>query len=115
MAQRGLPKIEQQRARDARERAARAEFLHKLTALPSPSEAHLLVRAAPLEGSPGRRFYANLGFFLQRFTPPAEADPEELTGYLHLIQRWGSAGALQAGEQTMIETALRQALDRKPG
>ena len=62
-------KREQERA-DA-DRRAWDRFRPRLESLSSFIEARLLVKQAPPPDSPGRRYYSNLGFFLQDFTVPS--------------------------------------------
>jgi hypothetical protein len=63
--------------------------------------------------SPGRRFFSNLGFFLQTYAPPAGASVSELTEYLRLIQLFDEEGTIKKGVRPEIEKGLIEAIQRR--
>lgn len=81
-------------------------FRERLSALCSYSDALGLLADAPPPRSPGRRYYSNLGFFLQEFTSPAAASQAENILYLKLIQRLDITGDLKPGARERIEKSL---------
>lgn len=85
-------------------------FRPKLDALQSYDEAKRLVAEAPPPDTPGRRYYSNLGFFLQAFTVPMGSSHAERGLYLQFIQRLDAAGKLKPGARQQIEDALRHAI-----
>jgi hypothetical protein len=104
-------KAERDREWGDAERLVWEQFRPRLEALQSYEEALSLVAQAPPPDSPGRRYYANLGFFLQGFTPPFGSSPTEKLLYLKFIQRIGSGGGLKPGVQQKVEEDLRRAID----
>ncbi|MGB7922015.1 MAG: hypothetical protein WCF57_02090 [Pyrinomonadaceae bacterium] len=85
-------------------------FRPKLDALQSYAEARQLVAEAPPPDAPGRRYYSNLGFFLQNFTVPMGSSYAERALYLQFIQRLDADGALKPGVRQQVEEALRHAM-----
>ena|SRR5215216_1218121 len=85
-------------------------FRPKLDAIQSPVEAWQLVAEAPPPDAPGRRYYSNLGFFLQAFTVPGGSSHAERALYLQFIQRLDAAGILKPGARQQIEQSLRHAM-----
>jgi hypothetical protein len=73
------------------------DFREKLRAAKSFLDAKILVAQAPREGSPGRAFYSNLGFFLGEFTMPGSASAEERQLYKELLRRMDADGNLKPG------------------
>ncbi len=71
------------------------EFKEALAAARTAVDALVLVYKAPPESSPGRRFYSNLGFFMQRFTMPYGATREERLLYGELMRRMDASGSLK--------------------
>lgn len=98
------------RERSAAEQRAWEEFRPKLAALQTYEEALQLVAQAPPPDSPGRRYYSNLGFFLQSFTVPMGSNGTGRSHYIVFINRLEAAGALKPGAAPGILTALRRAL-----
>lgn len=82
-------------------------FRAKLDAARNYKDALLVVHDAPSPDAPGRRFYSNLGFFLQAFTVPDGANSAELALYQQLIERMDEAGELKLGARAQVEQALR--------
>lgn len=74
------------------------------------ADALKLVSEAPSPDSPGRRYYSNLGFFLQGFTVPGGSNNIERGLYLQLIERMDAAGELKPGAGKTIAEALRRAM-----
>jgi hypothetical protein len=97
------------------DRRAWEEFRPKLEAVQSFAEALALMAQSVSEGSPGRRYYSNLGFFLHTFAPPAGANATELSHYLRLIGRFDSEGVLKQGARSTVEEPLRNAMRRPQG
>jgi hypothetical protein len=113
MARRRKTKAERDSERAEAERLAWEQFRPRLEALQSYEDALRLVNQAPPPDSPGRRYYSNLGFFLQNFTPPMGSSSSEKSLYLKFIQKLGSAGALKPGTQQKVEEDLRRAIERQ--
>jgi hypothetical protein len=90
-----------------RENSTWDQFEPKLAALQSFTDAEMLVFRAPPEGSPGRKFYSNLGFFLQRFSVPDGASRAELHLYIGFIRR--IAANIKLGEENRIIRDLENA------
>lgn len=103
-------KGERDQQRAEAERLAWETFRPKLEALQSFAEAQQLVTEAPPPDSPGRRYYSNLGFFLQAFTVPMGSSHTEKALYLQLTQRLDTAGVLKPRARQAIEDALRRVM-----
>jgi hypothetical protein len=73
------------------------DFLPKLAAAQTYRDALRLWDQAPREGAPGRRYYSNLGFFLQNFAVPEGSNSEERRHYVRLIKRMDAEGWLKRG------------------
>jgi hypothetical protein len=86
------------------------DFLTRLDKVSTFVEAERLAIETPPQGSPGRKFYSNLAFFLQSFTVPAGSNYAERRSYLGLIQRLDAAGMLKPGVGKDVEQQLRQAM-----
>jgi hypothetical protein len=87
------------------------QFHPRLEASASFIEAQLLVKEAPPPDSPGRRYYSNLGFFLQAFTIPKGSSYAEKALYLQFIQRLDATGALKSGVGQKVQEELRHAME----
>lgn len=85
-------------------------FLPRLEALKTMEDAYQLVAEAPPPDAPGRRYYSNLGFFLQGFMPPMGSSYGEKGLYLQFIQRLDAARALKPGAREQVEKQLRDAM-----
>lgn len=94
------------------DRRAWETFRPKLAAVQSLAEAYVLHSQAVPPDTPGRRYYSNLGFFLQTFAAPDGANATELTEYMRLIQRFDAEGVLKEGARVTVEERLRSALGR---
>lgn len=110
MAKARRTQADRDRERAAAEQRAWEEFLPKLAALQTFVEAQMLVAQAPPPDSPGRRYYSNLGFFLQAFTVPMGSNSTERSHYIVFINRLEAAGALKPGAAPGILAALRGSL-----
>lgn len=88
-------------------------FRPRLDALQSYAKAKQLVTEAPPPDAPGRRYYSNLGFFLQAFTVPMGSNYAERVLYLQFILRLDASGALKPGTRQQIEEALLHAIKEK--
>ena len=84
-----------------------ALFRPKLEAAGTLAAAQALVAESPGEGTPGRQFYSNLGFFLQAFTIPNGSSNAERDLYLDFVRRLDAVGALKPGALTAIEERFR--------
>ncbi len=102
---------ERQAEDDAARRHAWTTFHDKVQAAPGFTEAEAILRSAPPQGHPGRKYYSNLGFFLQQFTLPNGANIEEIQLYLGLLERINAAGQLKPGSFETLRAALTRALD----
>lgn len=87
------------------------QFRPRLEALRSFPAAQALVKEAPPPDSPGRRYYSNLGVFLQAFTVPEGSSYAEKELYLRLIERLDAARALKPGAAQRVEEELRRAME----
>ena len=85
------------------------QFRPKLAALQTFADAMALVDQAPRPDTPGRKFYSNLGFFLQAFTVPDGSNGEERALYLEFVRRLDAAGGLKPGALERIEEDFRRA------
>jgi hypothetical protein len=88
-------------------------FRERLEGLQSFAGAAQLVAQAVQPGGPGRRFYSNLGFFLQAFIPPDGASAVELGLYIQLIERMDAGGELKPGAREQVVADLRAAIARR--
>ncbi len=111
MSQSRKTRADRERERAEAERRAWEQFRPKLDALQSFADAMKLVQEAPRPDSPGRRFYSNLGFFLNSFAVPMGSNYEERALYLKLIQRFDTAGELKPGAGQKIQQDLRRAME----
>jgi hypothetical protein len=89
-------------------------FFPKLQEVRTYADTLSLLAAAPAEGSPGRKFYSNLGFFMHTFAPPMGACSAELKEYLRLIGCFDDEGALKPGVRQPVEAAMDQAIKQHP-
>lgn len=103
-----------QRRQENREAERRAweTFRAKLAAVQSFNDVLKLYNEAVAPDTPGRKYYSNLGFFLQTFAPPNGANVMELWEYLRLITLFDAEGVLQEGACTVIEQSLQSAIRR---
>jgi hypothetical protein len=93
------------------ERRVWNEFRPRLDVLQTNAEALQIVAEAPPSDSPGRRYYSNLGFFLQAFTVPMGSSDAEKALYLQFIQRLDAAGVLKPGAAQKVKEDLRRAME----
>jgi len=107
MAKRRKTRAEREHEWAQAERRVWEEFQPRLASLQTFEEAAELVLSAPPADSPGRRYYSNLGFFMQQFNVPNGANGTERHLYAQLIQRLDAAGALKPGTAPGILEALR--------
>jgi hypothetical protein len=100
-----------ERDRAEAERRVWEDFRAKLAAAQTYLDALTLVaEGAPPPESPGRRYYANLGTFLQLFQVPVRSSHAEKELYLEFIERLDAAGQLKPGVREQLEGALRRAM-----
>jgi hypothetical protein len=88
-------------------------FYPRLTAVQSLNDAIALMGEVVPPDTPGRRFYSNLGFFLQTFSAPAGASLAELTEYARLINLFDAEGALRAGARAEVDQRLQDEMARR--
>jgi len=106
MALKKKTKEEQNQFRIEAEERAWRQFEPRLKALNSLEEAQSLYCQAPLPDSPGRRYYSNLGFFLQTLSRPSDARSEENWLYLEIVRKQHAAGKLTADDLKKVEDAF---------
>ncbi len=88
------------------------EFRARLAAQETYLDALTLVaEGAPPPDAPGRRYYANLGTFLQHFQVPVRSTYAEKELYLGLVRRLDAAGQLRPGVRKDLEGALERAME----
>ena len=107
-----MRKIQTQRNQEFHDKEQRVwdEFRPKLESLASFVDAQLLVASAPPPDSPGRRYYSNLGFFLQSFGVPTGSSRVEKSMYLQFICRLDESGALNSGAAEPIIKELKRSI-----
>lgn len=94
------------------EQRAWEEFRAQVAAQGTYLEAlRLVAEGAPPPDAPGRRYYANLGTFLQHFQVPVRSTHAEKELYLQLVHRLDAAGQLRPGVGKDLEDALRRAME----
>ena len=71
------------------------------------SEALALALAMPRQDIPARRYHTNLLYFLQDFSVPKGATPEERAMYLELVRRFEATGEIRPGVRRQFEQALQ--------
>lgn len=107
MAPRRKTIAERRRERANAERQAWEVFREKLGAAATLADAcSLFLQQAPPEGTPGRRYYSNLGFFLQGLSIPGGASAEELGMYAALLDRLGLEPEVAAGLRRAARSRL---------
>jgi hypothetical protein len=107
-------KTEAQR-RAERDAATASEWEHfrpRLAAIRSYKDALILAASAPAETAPGRKFYSNLGFFLQSFRVPTGASYEERQLYFAMFAHFEAEGAISPEVRAQVETAFRKEMER---
>lgn len=95
------------------DRQAWESFSPALAAVQSVEDVLVLYASAPRPDAPGRRYFANLGFFLQGFSAPDGASATELRQYLRIIGIYDADGLLKEGVRSAIEERLREAISRR--
>jgi hypothetical protein len=95
------------------DRRAWEDFLPKLQAVETPLDAIRLAASTVGPNTAGRRYYSNLGFFVQSYWPPDGANSTELVEYLRLIRAFEAQGALKPGVRNELEAKLEAALARR--
>ncbi len=75
-------------------------------------DAHRLVGNSVAPNAPGRRYYSNLGFFVQYLAAPNGANGTELREYLRLVHAFDAEGVLKPGVRGDVEAKLQAALTR---
>ncbi len=103
-------KAEQRQEWDNADRRHWEQFRSKLEAAKCFADARKILSESPLPDAPGRRYYSNLGFFLQEFHPPANSTYLEKDLYIQFIRRMDSTGDLKPGVKEQVEKSLRNAM-----
>src|ERR1700682_2122059 len=88
MAKKRKTKAEKRMEWEEREQRVWDAFIPKLRAVTGLKDALVLLNEAVPESSPGRKYYSNLGTFLQTFFPPDGAGSTELAIYIDLIEKF---------------------------
>ena len=107
-------KTADERRYEADEAAKRAyeEFRSQAADVRTLADARILVSHAR-NSDPGRRYYSNLGFFLNTFAPPDGASLDELSLYLAMVRHFDASGDVKSGALVEIEAALQAAKSRR--
>ncbi|QIN84642.1 hypothetical protein GBA63_19785 [Rubrobacter tropicus] len=87
------------------------EFSRRLEAAESMGDALALYASTPPPDSPGRRYYSNLGFFLQSFDVPGGSDYDERAMYLRFVKKLDDSGALKPGAGRKVRDKLRRSME----
>jgi len=110
-----MAKTRAERSQEQAEQKHRAwsDFLPKLRATQSFTEAQQLVANSPRPDSPGRSFYMNLGLFLKSFSVPGGSSYAEKAEYLRLIREFNKSKILKPGVLEQVEKALQVAMEQQ--
>ena len=109
-----MTKVHEDPERAEAEQRVWEDLRFKLAALQTYMEAlQLVVEGAPPPDAPGRRHYANLAIFLQRFQVPVHSSQAEKEAYLQLVRRLEAAGQLKPGVGKQLEDALLRAMEAR--
>src|SRR5512142_2199847 len=104
-------KPDEERQRAEAEQRDWEEFRARVAAQETYLDALTLVaEGAPPPEAPARRFYANLGTFLQHFQVPVRSTYAEKELYLDLVRRLDAAGQLRPGVMKELEGARERAM-----
>lgn len=68
--------------------------------------------SAPAHADVGRKFYSNLGFFMQTFAVPDGSNATERQEYLRIVRLIDAHGGLKPGALAEIEENFRKAEER---
>jgi len=86
------------------------DSLNKIDIMP---RAQLLIRQAPSENTPGRKYYTNFDFFLRRFDIPDGLGDDEIILYKNFIKRLDKIRQLKPGEGERIISKLNNAINNR--
>jgi hypothetical protein len=86
------------------------EFRDRFAMAASLVDANLLVASSPPANSPGRRYYANLAFFLGDFSTPSSSIFEERKLYIEFIRRMDAANQLNPGIAEQVAADLMRTM-----
>jgi hypothetical protein len=114
MARRRKTKAEREQERYVADRRAWEVFRPRLESVASFTDALQLMSESVPPDAPGRRYYSNLAFFMQGFSPPAGANALELRQYRRPLEVFESEGALRLGARSQLESALNRAIEQRP-
>ena len=89
-------------------------FLLKFSRVQTLIDAKNLVEQAPNHETAGRKYYANLSFFLQSFNVPSGSSQNERLNYIQFIQRLDESDTSKVGKVEDILKALQNSLDEHP-
>jgi hypothetical protein len=101
-----------QAERDAAESRAWEVFEPKLNAVNNFPDAEILVLNAPGPGSPGQKYYSNLGSFVRFFLNPIGTS-REMRKYIELIEKFEKNGELTPGVAKNAIASLEKAIAEK--
>lgn len=114
MAQRRKTKAERDQERYERDGRAWDLFRPQLEAIRSVADAKRVLAGMPLPDSPGRKYYTNLGWFMDTLSPPGNSSAEEKGLYIEMIIKMDEGGELKEGTREQIEMGLRKAIAERP-
>ena len=95
------------------ERRAWEDFQLKFSRVHTLIDAKKLVEQVQVQKheTSGRKYYANLNFFLQSFNIPCGASHTERLNYIQFIQRLDESDTFKVGKVEAILKALQSSLD----
>lgn len=114
MAQRRKTKAQRDQERYEKEQRAWDLFRPQLETIGSVADAKKVLAGMPPPDSPGRKYYTNLGWFVDTFSPPGNSSAEEKGLYIEIIRKMDEQGELKEGAREQIEMGLRKAIAERP-
>jgi hypothetical protein len=111
MIRRRRTKAERDQVWEDAERRVWDQFRFRLEATSSFVDAQRLIKEAPPPDVPGRRYYSNLGFFLQNFTVPEGSSYQEKELYFQFIRQLDAAGELKPGAAQKVQEDLQRTME----
>ena len=96
------------------ERRAWEDFQLKFSRVSTVINAKKLVDQVLKHENSGRKYYANLSFFLQSFNVPSGCSHNERLNYIQFIQRLDESDTSKIGKVEYILEALQNSLDKHP-
>lgn len=113
MARRRKTKAERDLERDERDRRAWEIFRPQLEKIRCLAEAKSVLSGIPLPDSPGRKYYTNLLWFMDTFSPPGGSSAEEKRLYIEIVKGMDVAGELKEGVAPRVEESLKTAIEKQ--